>query len=275
MMTTALLMRAQNVTDLVITEVMVDNQESVTDDFGRHPAWIEVLNSSQGTINFGGCYWTDDLGDLTKSPILKGDRRTMLGPRQVTLFYEGGDGVTGTFYLNFALKPGSTLYLISNNGRTIIDSINIPEGIPEGKSVCKFARDAKGAEFGKEEISTPSPMVLNGSGLSKTRAESIKETDPHGWTLTVTCVTVVFAALIILFMIYNMLGKIFTGGLRITSKKKESGITDPEEAAAIAMAIHMYFNENTHDQESFALTMRPKDSEWNGKNLLTRKKPLK
>lgn len=284
----ALLMRAQNVTDLVISEVMVDNQISVTDDFGRHPAWVEVINSSQGTVNFGGCYWTDDLSDLTKSPILKGDSRTRLGPRQATLFYEGGEGVTGTFYLNFTLRPGSTLYLVSNNGRTIIDSIDIPSDIPQGKSMSKFARDAKGISFGKAELSDPSPMVMNGAGLGKSRAETIKETDPHGWTLTVTCVTVVFSALLILFFIYSLLGRLFTGGIRVKRKDRKGDI-DPEVAAAIAMALesetaseteaaislalHMFLSEEAHDRESFILTVRPHASGWNDKNLTTRKTP--
>jgi len=288
MVTAALAMRAQNVTDLVISEVMVDNQTSVTDDFGRHSAWVELLNSSQGTVNFGGCFWTDDLGNLTKSPILKGDNRTKLGPRQLTLFHEGGDGITGTFYLNFALRPGTTLYLVSNNGRTIIDSISIPADMPQGKSMSKFARDAKGMLFDPEELSDPSPMVLNGAGMNKSRAESIKETDPHGWTLTVTCVTVVFSALVILFIIYSLLGKIFTGGFKIR-RKKPAGSIEPEVAAAIAMALeaecsseaeaaiamalHMYLSEDAHDQESFVLTIRPHISGWNDKSLTTRKTP--
>lgn len=285
----ALVMRAQNVTDLVISEVMVDNQSSVTDDFGRHAAWVEVLNSSQGTVNFGGCFWTDDLNDLTKSPILKGDQRSKLGPRQLALFYEGGEGVSGTFYLNFPLRPGTTLYLVSNNGRTIIDSISIPADLPQGKSMSKFARDAKGMAFEKEEISDPSPRVLNGAGASKSRAEKIKETDPHGWTLTVTSVTVVFSALLILFMIYSLLGKFFTGGFKIKRKKKASGTIEPEVAAAIAMALeaensseaeaaiamalHLYLSEEAHDQESFIITIRPHVSGWNDKSLTTRKSP--
>lgn len=285
----ALTMRAQNVTDLVISEVMVENRCSVTDDFGRHPAWVEVLNSSQGTVNFGGCFWTDDPDDLTKSPIPKGDSRTKLGPRQVTLFYEGGDGITGTFYLNFQVKPGSTLYLVSNNGHTIIDSIGIPEDLPADKSMSKFARDAKGIAFEKEIASEPSPMSLNGAGLTKSRAESIKETDPHGWTLTVTCITVVFSALAILFLIYSLLGRFFTRGFKFAGKGKKTGDMEPEIAAAIAMALeaetsseveaaialalHLHMNEYVHDNESFVLTIRPRVSAWNDKNLTTRKTP--
>lgn len=280
---------AQNVTDLIISEAMPGDSCSVTDGYGRHPAWVEVFNTSYGTVNFGGCYWTDDLDEPTKSPVAKADRRTTLGPRQVALFYEGGEGITGTFYLNFQLKPGKTLYLISSNGRTVIDSISIPENLPKGKSMGKIASDAKGMSFGKERPSVPSPMVINGLGESKSHSESIREKDPHGWTLTLTSVTVVFSALLILFMLYSIIGKISTGGFRPGRKRKTAGDMEPEVAAAIAMALeaetsgeteaaialalHLYMKGDIHDHESYLLTIRPHVSGWNDKSLSIRKQP--
>lgn len=271
----ALVMKAQNVTDLVISEVMVDNHDSVTDDFGRHPAWIELLNSSWGSVNIGGCFWTDDISDLTKSPILRGDSRTRIGPRQATLFYEGGEGVSGAFYLNFTLKPGSTLYLVSSNGRTVIDSILIPGNLPAGKSVSRYSTDARGMVFDREEISDPSPMAMNGAGLGKSGAESIRERDPHGWVLTITCVTVVFAALLLLYFIYSLLGRFFTGGISPKREKAQTEDMTPEVAAAIAMALHLHLGEDIHDSESFVLTMKQSASAWNDRSLTIRKKPLK
>lgn len=281
--------RAQNVTDLVISEVMPGDSCSVTDSYGRHPAWVEVFNTSHGTVNLGGCYWTDDLNDLTKSPISKTDRRTILGPRQVTLFYEGGDGITGTFYLNFPLRPGTVLYLVSSNGRTVIDSIGIPECLPQGKSMSRFASDVKNMTFGKEQLSTPSPMTVNGTGTAKTRSESIREKDPHGWTLTLTSVTVVFSALFILFALYSLIGRFSTRGFKPWRTRKDSKDMNPEVAAAIAMALeaetsgeieaaialalHLHMNGEAHDHESFVLTIRPHLSGWNDKSLSTRKQP--
>ena len=286
----SLALSAQNVTDLIISEAMPSDSSSMVDDFGRHSAWVEVMNTSQGTVNFGGCYFTDDLSDMTKSPIVKGDSRTKLGPRQVALFHEGGDGATGTFYISFPVGRGTTLYLVSNNGRTVIDSITIPEDLAQGCSVSKFADDSKGMKFDRIEEASPTPMSVNGSSDRRSKAEVIKETDPHGWTLTVTCIFVVFCALLILFVIYALLGEIFKGTFKRKSKAAEM---TPEVAAAIAMALeaetaggeaveaaiatalHLYLSEEVHDSESFVLTIRPRQTAWTNKNLISRKLPVK
>ena len=41
--------------------------------------------------------------------------------------------------------------------------------------------------------------------------DRMAEIDPHGWTLTIISVSTVFAALIILYFIYNFSGNIFSG----------------------------------------------------------------
>ena len=152
----AVSLRAQNVIDLIISEVMVDNCTSVTDDFGEHSAWIEIFNTSQGTVNFAGCYFSDDLDNLTKSPVTKGDNRTKVGPRQVALFFADGDSSKGTFYLNFELKKGSTLYLISNDGHTVIDSIDIPEEIAAIDRECgELAHQSAGLSGQPRNSQTP------------------------------------------------------------------------------------------------------------------------
>ena len=47
-----------------------------------------------------------------------------------------------------------------------------------------------------------------------------------------------------------------------------------DDYAAIAMAMHLYFNDAVHDTESFVLTMRPKEgSAWNDKKQIFRKLP--
>ena len=210
---------AQNVIDLRITEIMVDNESSVVDDYGRHSSWVEVMNISQGTVNYGGCYFSDDLNDLTKSQIPGSDKATSLKPRQVTLFYATGRGDDGTFYLNFTLKPGSTLYLVSNDGHTVIDSIEVPSDLPAGQSLSKFANDSKQIVFDDIRPSEPTPGVVNGKTEEKPKAMVLAETDPHGVTLTVVSVSVVFCALIILFIIYNFSGKCFSGQVKFPDRK--------------------------------------------------------
>ena len=65
-------LRAQNLSDLIISEAMKGSEVSVTDEYGCHCDWIEIFNTSQGTVNFAGCFLTDDPSDLTKCQIPKG-----------------------------------------------------------------------------------------------------------------------------------------------------------------------------------------------------------
>ena len=116
----------------------------------------------------------------------------------------------------------------------------------------------------------------------------MKEIDPHGWTLSLVAVTVVFSALIILFLVYSLSGSIFTG--KFKRKKQAKAQPDAETAAAIAMALaqfgssdaemaaiaaalHLYFSESIHDIEPGIVTIRRDvPSDWGNKSLLFRKK---
>ena len=289
---------AQNVIDLRITEIMVDNESSVVDDYGRHSPWVEIMNISQGTVNYGGCYFSDDLNDLTKSQIPGSDKRTSLKPRQVELFYAPGHGSDGTFYLNFPLRPGSTLYLVSNDGHTVIDSIEIPSDLPSGQSLSKFANDPKQILFDDIRPSEPTPGVVNGKTEEKSKAAVMAETDPHGWTLTIVSVSVVFAALIILFIIYNFSGKCFSGQVHLPKLRRKRSVktgkvgecsdevaaaialalqaeSGSDVQAAIALALHLYMGGGVHDSESFVITIRPQAGGWNDKSLGFRKYPVR
>ncbi|MGP1567039.1 MAG: lamin tail domain-containing protein, partial [Candidatus Cryptobacteroides sp.] len=86
---------AQNVSDLIISEIMADGDSSITDDYGRKVGWIEIFNKSRGTVNYGGCFLTDDKSDLKKSLIPKGDARTKIGARQSVIFFASGRAEDG------------------------------------------------------------------------------------------------------------------------------------------------------------------------------------
>ena len=292
-------LRAQNVIDLIIAEALaVPDSTGIVDDYGRQGGWIEIFNTSQGTVNIAGCFLTDDRSNLKKSIIPKGDLKTKIGPRQTTVFYASGNGADGTFYTNFKLRPGSTVYLVSNDGRTVIDSLAIPAGIPMGMSMKKQAFDLRQREF--EELpdpQVPSPGMYNGDMNAATKAEAMKEKDPHGGILSLVAVTVVFSALAILWFLFWLFfdrpAKKKAQAKDKPAKKaalaKAGEVTDEiaaaialamdmeqggDDYAAIAAAMHLYFNDAIHDVESFVLTMRPKEgSAWNDKKQIFRKLP--
>lgn len=278
-------LHSQNLSDLIISEAMPGCPGSITDDYGNNSDWIEIFNTSQGTVNFAGCFLTDDLSNLRKSQITKDDRSTKIGPRQVVLLYAAGNSALGTYYLNFTLPVGGTVYLVSNDGRTIIDSLKIPATLPEGMSISKFAHDNKELLFDDIHQSSPSPRSLNGRHEQKTKSQIMKETDPHGWILTLIAVSVVFSALLILFLIYNLSGNIFTGKYKrrpghhkaddetaaAIAMALELASGDDAVPAAIAMALHLYSDDGAHDIEPGFITIQDKPSAWRNKNLMFRK----
>ena len=294
-------LRAQNVSDLIISEVLCDpDSTGILDAYGRRGGWIELFNTSQGTVKFGGCYLTDDRNDLHKSLIPKTDARTVLGPRQAVLFYAGGAGSDGTFYTSFSPKAGGTVYLVSNDGRTVIDSLPLPRTLGRGQSVQKMATDIRGMRFEPHVSDRPSPGIVNGNPDEESKSDRMKRTDPYGLILAVVSISVVFAALAILWFIFGTMGDQFKKqdarkAGKVPEKRRKKGTKGVPEGnvaaaialalqdaggdevrAAIALALHEYLGGGTHDSESYVLTIRPSEnSAWNGKSRMFRRTPAK
>jgi hypothetical protein len=292
-------LRAQNVIDLIIAEALaVPDSTGIVDDYGRREGWIEIFNTSQGTVNMAGCFLTDDRNDLKKSIIPKGDLKTKIGPRQTVLFFASGNGQDGTFYANFPVRTGSTLYLVSNDGHTVIDSLVIPAGLPAGMSMSKRAFDLRQKEFEPlPDPTVPSPGIYNGDLNAATKAQAMAEKDPHGGILSLVAVSVVFSALAILwFLFWLFFDRPAKKKMQPAKPRKAASPSAAKESpsdeiaavialaldmeqggdvyAAIALAMDLYFNDTVHDAESFVLTMRPKEgSAWNDKKQNFRKLP--
>ena len=121
--------------------------------------------------------------------------------------------------------------------------------------------------------------------------DRMAQIDPNGWTLTLISVTVVFAALIVLYFVYSFSGALFSGKFKRTPKPKKAakGTPDAEVAAAIALAldmenggdvyaaiataVHLYLSDAVHDVEPGIITIVRKESGWNNKELNFRKLP--
>ncbi len=290
------LLGAQNVSDMIIAEIMAQpDSTGLLDDYGRRSGWIELYNTSTGTVSYGGCFLTDDRNNLKKSLIPPTDLRTKLGPRQSVVFFASGNGHDGTFYAGFTLRPGSTIYLVSNDGRTIVDSLAVPVQLPLGKSVVKKATDLREKVFeAQADAASPTPGAPNKDPNSESKAQKMSRLDPHGFILAITSISVVFCALAILWGLFNSLfspkkPKAPKDSKAPKVKKAPAGSLSPEVAAAISLALEQelggevyaaiglaldqYLNECVHDSESFVLTYRMQPSAWNRKGQTFRQLP--
>ena len=116
---------AQRATSIRINEILVVNEDNYVDDYGKHSGWIELFNSSAGTVDLKGCYITNDKNNLTKYMIPKGDVLTKIRPRQHTIFFADNNPGRGTFHVNFVLDPYMDNYIaiVDADGKTLIDGV--------------------------------------------------------------------------------------------------------------------------------------------------------
>jgi Na+-transporting methylmalonyl-CoA/oxaloacetate decarboxylase gamma subunit len=308
---------AQSQGDMRINEILVINTDDYEDDFGHKHGWIELFNHSRGTVDIGGCYISNDRNNLKKYRIPKGDVLTKIKPQQHVVLWADNMPLRGTFHVNFTLQESNVLYFLSSNGRDIIDSLVFPVG--EGPfEVMDYITGNEGAmvktlgsipyyplenvSYGRlldgEEIggtngwaflvkTTPSSnnVILD----SEAAAQRFKEFDPYGVIMSVTAMSVVFIALIMLYIIFKRIGKAAIRAGR--NKATKAGLSPVVAAAvvseavpgeiyaAVATAIHLYMQEDdVHDLENTILTIHKVTraySPWSSKIYGLREVPRK
>ncbi len=123
-------------------------------------------------------------------------------------------------------------------------------------------------------------------------ADRMAQTDPHGWTLTLISVCVVFCALLILYGVYSLSGDIFSGKFKRKSAPAQASGDEQAIAAAIALALSaegtsdeeiaalaalsLYLGDSVHDIEPGFITIRKNPaSAWGNPQFNFRKYPRK
>ncbi|MDO5570419.1 MAG: OadG family transporter subunit [Bacteroidales bacterium] len=276
--------KAQRTSDLVINEVLVNNQNSFMDQNGERGAWIEIYNKSAGTVNIAGCYLTLDKNNLKQYPITKGDARTRIEPHQRIVFYCNSQTHRSVFHTNFSLNPNSTnsIYLVSANGKDIIDEVVVPVLSPDVSWGCQF----DGKKETRTILKNATPSAANYVDMGSTSVEKFKESDPFGIGMAITAMSVVFVALLCLFLSFKIIGKIALSLTKSRARKAGASLdgTDVDTTeisgevyAVIAMALHLH-EEDAHDYEDTILTMKKVEkrySPWSSKIYGLRENPSK
>lgn len=282
----AINLSAQNMSDMRLNEFLVINTNDFQDDFGQQNGWFELFNTSYGTVDIGGCYLTNDSNNLKKYIIPKGDVLTKIKPRQHILFWADNQPYRGTFHVSFTLEESDEIILVSSDGRTIIDRVKVPAEM-KSKPNISFGRvqDGVGSNDGSNKdwkvMDRTSPSTNNFGVDAETKSMLMSKTDPSGIIMTVTAMTVVFLALIILYLVFRTLGKkAFTKKVKkseAAGHKIDKENISGEANAAIAMALYLYSKDNeAHDFESLALTIEKVGrsySPWSSKIYTLRQTP--
>lgn len=277
---------AQSITAARINEVMIDNVDNYIDNYGKRSPWIEIYNSSAGTIDLAGCFLTDDPQDLKKYMIPKGDVLTAIKPRQSVVFFADEMPLRGSFHLNFTLAPDTTHYLalISSDGNTIIDEVEVPASLPANHSYARIDDGVRTA-VATEAWHITQHTTPGSNNVVKDKNEKIdrlQEADPNGFVMTITAMLVVFSGLLILFLAYKLVGIV---AMRLEGRKEnlhsrlhkestESASTteDPLVAVAISLALTTEL-EMGGGEAPGRLTIRPRTlpyTPWSDKSQMMR-----
>lgn len=279
---------AQSQGQMRLNEYLVINTADFQDDFGQQNAWFEIFNASYGTVDIGGCFLSDDPNNLKKYPIPGGDVLTKIPPRQHILFWADNEPFHGTFHVNFDLANAEWIIFTKGDGKSIIDKIKVRHDLPENVSFGRVA-DGEGSITGDGEgwdvLEKTSPSTNNLLIDKAAKPERMKTIDPYGWIMAVTAMSVVFIALILLYLIFKQIGK---ANIKAANKKtakhttpaaeKKSYSEVPAETyAAIATALHLFMEDSeAHDEESDIVTQRHTDrtySPWSSKIYTLRQTP--
>lgn len=275
--------QAQRVTSMRINEVLVINEDNFVDDYGKRNGWIELYNTSAGTVNIGGCFLTNDKNNPKKYPIPKGDVLTKVSPGQHVLFWVDGIASRGTFHVNFTLDPTKDNYiaLYDTDGKTLVDEIVIPAN---QRADISYGRKIDGQEeWVLFEKVTPSTNNLTLDTNEK--LDNFKVNDPLGIGMTLTAMAVVFLGLILLYLCFKGIGKSAVSASKRRAKKAtDDTITaeNPEDIsgevlAAIGTALYE-LDEDVHDIENTVLTIQKVKrnySPWSSKIYSLRETPRK
>lgn len=277
---------AQGNKSLRINEVMVQNNNSVIDEYGQHSSWIELFNCNFAPLNISSIYLTTDPNNPKMYPVPLGDEKTKLGKRQGILFWADNIPDRGTFHTSFVLVPGQDNWIgiYDADGKTLIDEVTVPASLGADQS---YARSEDGT--GDWEVRTGevgkyvTPGVANRTRDTNQRVEMFAAEDEYGFAMTLMAMAVVFSALLLLCLCFYGIGELSNYSQRkrkaratgkdITELTREDN-DNGEEIAAIVMALHEHLN--AHDNESNLLTIRKMKraySPWNSKIYTLRGTP--
>lgn len=298
--------KAQGAFSFKINEVVTDNPDGLVDNYGERSAWIEITNTSWGTVNLRSCYLTNNRAALNPglsvpervklmSKVPTNDERTTLSAKQSVVFFTDGKPHKGTFHLGFTLKAGEPNFiaLFDANGNTLLDSVSVPALQPGQSYARNYNEKTDSYSWVVLDAEQVTPAALNmGQAQSKDKIAEFKERDPYGVAMSIMAMSIVFGCLIALYVFFRIFGwavsrvsklarvrairAIHESAVRAAIMAKDGmetkGVEMEVYLSVIAMALHEY-EEDIHDVESNVLTIHPDHSEWNAKDNAMREWP--
>ncbi|MDD3876575.1 MAG: OadG family transporter subunit [Bacteroidales bacterium] len=268
----------QNQSDIRINEVLVFNDSSIVDEHNKRGPWIELFNTAYNKVNIGECYISNDRNNPKKFKIIKGAANCYIESQGYLLFWADGDTSKGVNHLNFTLQDGDFLAFYDAD-ENLIDSITLQN--QQSNVSFGYVTDGIGE---KGILKQATPNGTNSPEEKITSSQMFLKLDPWGIGMAIIAMSVVFTALMFLYLIFRQIGLKFKSDRAKNALIKEgkleeaSKIQDEADGnvyAAIGLALHMYTSE-LHDFEEAVLTINKVSrsySPWSSKIYGLRQNP--
>ena len=290
----------QGAKNIVISEVLTNNTNSVVDEFGQREAWIELENTSYTTYNVRGMFITTNRQVLDKnlsaperiklmSIIPSGEERTNMGARQHLVLFGNSSPAQGKLHLQVQIPDSAAVWvaLYNGNGVELIDSVSVPVLGAD----CSYARVGTGWAVKSPQQVTPGIENTASEGQKKTGVDKFKEQDPHGFAMAIMAMGIVFLCLALLWFFFTLFGMVMrhmdtakkvanTQPIKPITKTVEvtkelahktgnvlqegfdmKGVDMEVYMAVIGLALRQY-EDDVHDVESGVITIKSKDTDW-------------
>ncbi len=211
-------MRAQMDASIKLNEVMTSNSASLQDEYGQHPAWVEIENISHSTYNIRGMYLTTDRSVLDRnmsvperisrmSIIPNGDERTNLSGRQHLVLFLGSKPNLGSLHLSVPVDATKPLWIALYNGNAtqLIDSVTVPV-LAADQSLARIANNGTRADWEVKSADRVTPGISNITTVSESKIEKFKREDPYGFGMAIMAMGIVFFCLALLWIVFTLFG---------------------------------------------------------------------
>ncbi len=147
---------------LILSEIMLGNESTLTDNFDLNPDWIEIYNSTEERIMLGGYGLSDSASQLGK---WKFPENSYIDPGEYKVIYASGvdtpaDSTAISLHTNFSLDLTGEPVIFTNPNNEIIDKC-VLTSMPYDVS---YGRTSQNGIF--EYMLSPSPGEENSDGYS-------------------------------------------------------------------------------------------------------------
>lgn len=253
---------AQTQSDLRFNEVNIERDTSgcVVE------AWAEIYNTSTTALDMTGLYISNDRNNLKMYKIPYGSSYPQIMSQGFVVLHGNGESAGGPLYTSIDFATSERLYLVENNGYTVIDSVVIPK-----------AGGISRVEDGVGEWVVTKNVTSCQSNVEKTgvsTAERFMQVDPHGGGMALISMSVVFSALVMLAIVFTFIGNYFSKHAEpeVAKKKKKSkkhkkesevvvAKSEADEDLELALAtVVVLHKQDKHDEVSGVITIERKDN---------------